>query len=50
MEDPTSDMDWDDEDYEQTQSDFMDSIYDRTQELLEDCRKYVVTDGEPVFN
>ena len=48
MEDPTSDMDWDDEDYEQTQSDFMDSIYDRTQELLQDCRTYVLSDGEPV--
>ena len=48
MEDPTLEMEWDDEDYDQTQSDFVDSIYDRTQELLQNCRTYVLSDGEPV--
>ena len=48
MEDPTVDMDWDDEEYEQTQMDFMDSIYERQQEMLRLCHDLVNTDGEPI--
>ena len=43
MEDPTIDMDWDDEEYEQTQMDFMDSIAERQQEMLSFC--YEMIDG-----
>lgn len=48
MEDPTVDMDWDDEEYEQTQMNFMDSIYERQQEMLRLCHDLVDTDGEPI--
>ena len=51
MEDPTDDMDWDDEGYDEVQMEFMDSIYDRTQELLKEC--YVMieeNDGERIFD
>ena len=48
MEDPTVDMDWDDEEYEQTQMDFMDSLYERQQEMLRLCHDLVDTDGEPI--
>lgn len=49
MEDPTVDMDWDDEEYEQTQMDFMDSIAERQDELLAECHELVETDGEPIY-
>ena len=48
MEDPTEDMDWDDEEYEQTQMDFMDSLYERQRELVLYCHDLVETDGEPI--
>jgi len=48
MEDPTEDMDWDDEEYEQTQMDFMDSIYERQREMVLYCHDLVDTDGEPI--
>lgn len=49
IEDPTVDMDFDDEDYEQTQMEFMESLYARSQELLRECHELIHTDGEPVF-
>jgi hypothetical protein len=48
MEDPTEDMDWDDEEYEQTQMDFMDSIYERQREMVLYCHDLIETDGEPI--
>jgi len=48
MEDPTEDMDWDDEEYEQTQMDFMDWLYERQRELVLYCHDLVETDGEPI--
>lgn len=48
MEDPTVDMDWDDEEYEQTQMDFMDEIYERQYEMLQLCHDLIETDGEPI--
>jgi hypothetical protein len=30
MENPADDMDWDDEDYDEVQMEFMDSLYERT--------------------
>jgi len=48
MEDPTIDMDWDDEEYEQTQMDFMESIYERQREMVLYCHDLVESDGEPI--
>ena len=48
MEDPTVDMDWDDEEYEQTQMDFMDSLYERQREMVLYCHDLIETDGEPI--
>jgi len=48
MEDPTVDMDWEDEDYEETQMEFMDSLYERQQEMLRECHDLIETDGEPI--
>ena len=48
MEDPTEDMDWDDEEYEQTQMDFMDSLYERQREMVLYCHDLIETDGEPI--
>ena len=48
MEDPTVDMDWEDEDYEETQQQFMDELYETQQSLLSACHNYVETDGEPI--
>ena len=49
MEDPTVDMDWDDEEYEQTQMDFMDEIADRQQEMLSFCHEMIDgNDGEMI--
>jgi len=40
-------MDWDDEEYEQTQMDFMDEIADRQQEMLAFCHEQIDDlDGE----
>lgn len=49
MEDPTIDMDWDDEDYDQTQMEFMESIAERQDELLAECHELVESDGEPIY-
>jgi len=48
MEDPTEDMDWDDEEYEQTQMDFMESLYERQREMVLYCHDLIETDGEPI--
>ena len=48
MEDPTVDKDWDDEDYDDVQMEFMESIYERQQEMLKECHDLVNTDGEPI--
>ena len=48
MEDPTVDMDWDDEEYEQTQMDFMDSLYERQREMVLYCHDLIESDGEPI--
>jgi len=48
MEDPTVDMDWDDEGYDDAQMEFMDSLYERQQEMLRLCHDLVNTDGEPI--
>jgi len=48
IEDPTEDMDWDDENYDQTQMEFMESIAERQDELLARCHELVVSDGEPI--
>ena len=48
MEDPTEDMDWEDEEYEQAQEDFMESIYERQREMMLSCHDLVVSDGEPI--
>lgn len=45
LEDPTVDKDWDDEDYDQVQMEFSESVYDKQQELLDKCRRLVETDG-----
>jgi hypothetical protein len=45
LEDPTVDKDWDDEDYDDVQMKFAESVYDRQQELLEECRRLIDTDG-----
>ena len=45
MEDPTVDMDWDHEDYDQTQMDFYDSVAETQDNLLSQCMELVETDG-----
>lgn len=50
MEDPTIDMDWDDENYDQTQMEFMEEIAERQDEMLANC--YDMIDeglGEPIY-
>lgn len=37
LENPTDDMDWDDENYDQVQMDFMDSVYEKIEEMLRLC-------------
>jgi len=48
MEDPTIDMDWEDEGYDEVQMEFMESIYERHQEMLQKCHVLISTDGEPI--
>jgi hypothetical protein len=48
MEDPTVDKDWEDEDYDDVQMEFMESLYERQQEMLRLCHDLVDTDGEPI--
>ena len=45
MEDPTVDMDWDHEDYDQTQMEFYDSVAETQDNLLSQCMELVETDG-----
>jgi len=49
IEDPTIDMDWDDENYDLVQMEFMESIADRQDELLAECHRLVESDGEPIY-
>lgn len=49
MEDPTIDMDWDDDEYDTVQMEFMESIAERQDELLAECHRLVETDGEPIY-
>ena len=50
MEDPTVDMDWDDENYDQTQMEFMEEIAERQDEMLANCYEMIEEGlGEPVF-
>ena len=48
LEDPTVDKEWDDEDYDEVQMEFSESVYDKQQELLDECRRLVETDGESI--
>ena len=48
VENPTDDMDWDDEGYDEAQQEFYDEIYETKQELLKECHSLVLTDGEPI--
>ena len=45
MEDPTVDMDWDHEDYDQTQMEFYESVAETQDNLLSQCIELVETDG-----
>jgi len=45
LEDPTVDKDWDDEDYDTVQMEFAESVYDKQQELLDECRRLIDLDG-----
>ncbi len=45
MEDPTVDMDWEHEDYDQTQMEFYESVAETQDNLLSQCIKLVETDG-----
>lgn len=48
LENPTDEMDWDDEGFDEAQEQFMDELYEVQQALLNACHKYVETDGEPI--
>lgn len=48
MEDPTVDKDWDDEDYDDVQMEFMESLYDRQLEMVRESHDLIDTDGEPI--
>lgn len=51
MEDPTEDMDWDDEGYDEAQMDFMDSIMVRQDEMLKFCYEMIEeNEGEEINN
>ena len=51
MEDPTEDMDWDDEGYDEAQMDFMDSIAVRQDEMLKFCYEMIEeNEGEEINN
>jgi len=45
LEDPTVDKDWDDEDYDDVQMEFNESVYFKQQELLDECRRVIDLDG-----
>ena len=45
MEDPSVDMDWEDENYDAVQMDFMESVAETQDVLLSQCLELVETDG-----
>ena len=45
LEDPTVDKDWDDDDYDEVQMEFAESVYEKSQELLDKCRGLIDRDG-----
>ena len=45
MEDPTVDMDWDHEDYDQTQMEFYESVAETQDNLLSNCMELIELDG-----
>lgn len=45
LEDPTEDMDWEDEDYDQTQMEFYETLAETQDQLLSECLRLVETDG-----
>ena len=47
MEDPTVDMDWDDENYDEVSSEFYESVYDTQLRLLSNCKELIELDGIP---
>jgi len=48
IENPTDDMDWEDEGYDEAQQEFHDELYETKKELLKECHSLVLTDGEPI--
>ena len=48
IDNPLDDMDWEDEDYDETQQEFYDEVYKAKQEFLKECHELVITDGEPI--
>ena len=48
VENPLVDMDFDDENYDDTSSEFYENLYENQQSLLKLCQELVLTDGEPI--
>ena len=48
MEDPTVDMDFDDENYDEVSQEFYESLYDTQLRLLGQCMEMIELDGEPI--
>ena len=48
LEDPTVDMDWEDEDYDEAQMNFSEEVYETQQSLLETCNNLIESDGFPI--
>ena len=48
IDNPLDDMDWEDEDYDETQQGFYDEVYKAKQGFLKECHELVITDGEPI--
>lgn len=49
MDDPTVDIDWKDENYEDIKMEFIDSIETTLDDLLALCHRLVETDGESIY-
>ena len=47
MDDPTVDIDWDDENYDEVSSEFYESVYDTHLRLLSNCKELIELDGIP---
>jgi hypothetical protein len=45
MEDPTVDMDFDDENYDEVSQEFYESLYDTQVRLLDQCMEMIELDG-----